>query len=79
MPKTLEAITRDVLELPRSQQLALVHYLLDLDEREGDPAAEAVWEEEIAARIAAYREGGLECVPYEQVKAEIEAKLRECK
>ena len=79
MPKTLEAITHDVLELPRSQQLALVHYLLDLDDGVADTEIEAAWETEIVTRLEAYREGKLECVPYEQVKAEIESMLRECK
>lgn len=79
MPKTLEAITHDVLELPRSQQFTLVNYILSLDAGTADPAIEAAWDEEIAARLQAYREGKLECVPYEQVKAEVESLLRECK
>ena len=34
---------------------------------------------EIAARLKAYREGRLPTVPWEEVKRDIEARLRECK
>jgi putative addiction module component (TIGR02574 family) len=76
---TLEVITHEVLELPRSQQVSLAHYLLSLDEQPVDPEVEAVWEEEIAARLKAYQEGRLETVSWEEAKRDIEARLRECK
>ena len=79
MPKTLEAITHDVLELPRADRMALAQIIFDHDESPADPNVEAAWEEEIRARLEAYREGRLACVSHEQVMAEIEAKLRECR
>ena len=51
MSKTLEAITLDVLELSRSQRLALARIIFDLDETPGDPGAEAAWDEEIRVRL----------------------------
>lgn len=79
MPKSLEAITHDVLELPRYQQFTLVNYILSLDGGTADPDIAAARDEEIAARLQAYREGQLERVPYEQVKAEIESLPGPCK
>jgi len=79
MPITLEAITHEVLELPRTQQIRLAHYLLSLDDELADPEIEAAWENEICARMQAYREGRLETVPFEEVKRDIAARLSECK
>ncbi len=76
---TLEVITHEVLELPRTQQIRLAHYLLSLDDEPADPEIEAAWENEICARMQAYREGRLETVPFEEVKRDIAARLRECK
>jgi len=77
MPKTLEAITHDVLELPNSQRRALARVIPDLDAGAADPDAEAAWEEEISARMRAFDEGRLETIPFEKAKVEIEAMLRE--
>ena len=79
MPTTLESITHEALELPRPQQIRLAHYLLSLDDEPVDPEIEAAWEDEIAARLKAYQEGRLKTVPFEQVKREIDSRLRECK
>ena len=79
MPKTLETITHDVLELPRSDRLALAQIIFDHDQGPADPNVEAAWDEEIRARLEAYREGRLACIPHEQVMADIEARLRECR
>jgi len=57
MPKTLEAITLEVLELPHNQRLALARIILDLDAGPTDPDVEALWDEEIRARLVAVREG----------------------
>ena len=75
MPKTLEAITLDVLELPRSQRLALARIIFDFDESPPDPAAEAAWDVEIRARLKAYDEGRLETIPYETFRDEMESRF----
>jgi len=79
MPITLEAITHEVLELPRPQQIRLAHFLLSLDDDPVDPEIEAAWENEICARMEAYREGRMESVPLDDVKRDIAARLRECR
>ena len=76
MTTTLEAITHEVLELPRRQQLSLAHYILSLDEEPANPEVEAAWEEEIAARIKAYDEGRLETVPWESFRKEMQERFQ---
>lgn len=79
MPKTLEAITHEVLELPRDQQLRLAHYVLSLDDTPVDPEIEQAWHEEICARLAAVREGRVEMIPWEKVREEVQERLRQCR
>jgi putative addiction module component (TIGR02574 family) len=76
MPKTLEAITHEVLELPHSQRLALARIILDLDAGPSDPDVEAAWDEEIRARLKAYDEGRLEAIPWEDVQEEMKDRFR---
>ena len=68
MPKALQDITHDVLELPRSQRLALAQFLLNLDESGTEVEAEAAWDAEIRARLKAYDEGRVEAIPFDQVR-----------
>ena len=75
MPKTLEAITHDVLELSRSQRLALARIIFDLDEAPADSGAEAAWDKAIRARLKAYDDGQLETQPYEAFHAEMEKRF----
>lgn len=71
MPRTLEAVAHDILEMPPAQRLALARLILDLEGGEGDPDAEAAWEKEIAARMKALREGRLETRSFEAFRAEM--------
>ncbi len=75
MPKTLEAITHDVLELPHTQRLTLARIILDLNGGSPDPNADAAWGEEIAARIKAYDDGRMETVDYEMFRQEMEQRF----
>ena len=75
MPKTLEAITLDVLELPRSQRLALARIIFDFDDGPADASAEAAWDTEIRARLKTYDEGQLETIPYETFREEMEKRF----
>ena len=79
MPNTLEVITHEVLELPRPQQIRLAHYLLSLEDDSVTPEIEALWDNEIEARLISYREGRMEVVSFEEVKRNIAARLHECK
>ena len=73
MPKTLEALTQEVLDLPNNQRLALARIILDLDGGPADPDAEAVWDDEIRARLKAYDEGKLELVSWNDFREEMNA------
>jgi hypothetical protein len=75
MPRTLEEVTKDALELSPRQRLALAHFLLEADQP-GDPEVDAAWENEIEARIKAADEGRAKLVPFEQVTRELERRLQ---
>ena len=75
MPKTLEAITQDVLELSRAQRLALASIIFDLDDEPADPGAEAAWDAEIRARLKAYDEGRSETLAYDSFRTEMEQRF----
>ena len=68
MPKVLQDITRDALELPRNQRLALAQILLSLDEDGASTDVDAAWDEEIRARLKAYDEGRVDAIPFEQIR-----------
>lgn len=77
MTATMEAIVHAVLDLPNDQRLALARIILDLDGGPADEDAEAAWDDVIEARLKAYEEGKLETVSWEEVKRDIESRLRE--
>jgi putative addiction module component (TIGR02574 family) len=71
MAASIEEITREVVELPRHQRLALVRLLLDLDQPGTSDEIESAWNEEIRARVKAVDEGRMVGMPYEEIKKEI--------
>ena len=75
MAKALEEITKEVMQLPKQQRLALAGFLLELDEAGEDPQAEAAWEQEILARIQAVDDGTAVGIPYEDVMREAQNHL----
>ena len=75
MAKAFEQLTREALELPGHQRLALAGLLLELEDVGDDPDAEAAWEEEIRARIQAVDDGTAVGIPYEQVMREARKRL----
>jgi len=75
MPKALDEITKDAIQLPRHQRLALAGLLLELDDGAGDGQSDAEWEKEIQERIRAIDEGTAQGIPYEQVMREAQERL----
>ena len=57
MAAGIEEITKEVVELPRHQRLALVRLLLDLDRPGTSDEIESAWDEEIRARIKTVDDG----------------------
>jgi putative addiction module component (TIGR02574 family) len=75
MVNALQDITQEALKLTRQQRLALAGFLLELDEPNGDAQVDAVWEEEIRARIQAIDDGTAVGIPYEAVMREAQKRL----
>lgn len=67
MPKALDEVTKDAMELLPKQRVALAGFLLESAEGAVDTEAEAAWDAEIRERIRAIDEGRVIGVPYEDV------------
>ena len=75
MTKALEEVSRDALQLPRQQRLALARFLIDLEESSAEEGVEAAWVAEISERVRAVDEGRAEGIPYSDVLAHIDQRL----
>ena len=75
MPIALEQVTKDAMDLPPRQKLALAEFLLESADAAADPDAETAWDSEIRDRIRAIDEGRELGVPYEDVMRAAEARL----
>jgi hypothetical protein len=73
MTAALDAIAHDALVLPPDQRVALAYRLLVSVEPDPEPGVDAVWDEEIACRIASFDAGESHSVP----AAEVFARLRQ--
>ncbi len=71
MASSIEEISKEIIELPRHQRLALVRLLLDLDRPGTSEDIESTWDEEIRARVNAVDDGRAVGIPYEQIKKEM--------
>lgn len=76
MSMALEEVTREAIQLPRHQRLALARILMELDDPGTDSDVDGAWDVEIQARVRAVQEGRVEGIPYEQVLARIDRQLR---
>ena len=75
MPKALAEVTKDAMDLPPRQRLALAEFLLECAEAAVDPEAEAAWDSEIRDRIRAIDEGRVTGVAYADVLRMAEKQL----
>lgn len=67
MPLSVEALTNEVLSLPRESRLALAEKLLEsLADESGGPLSPA-WSAEIKQRIERYRRGEMRTISAENV------------
>jgi len=67
MAADIEEITKEIVELPRHQRLALLRLLLDLDRPGTSDEIESAWDDEIRARVKAVDEGRAVGMPYEGI------------
>ena len=75
MATSLEAITKEIVDLPRHQRLTLVRLLLDLDQPGQSGEIENAWDQEIRARVKAVDEGQVSGIPYDQIKKELASRF----
>jgi hypothetical protein len=75
MPKALEEVTKEAMDLPPRQRLALAGLLLESAEAAVDPEAEAAWDSEIRDRIRVIDEGRVTGVAYDDVMRAAERRL----
>jgi putative addiction module component (TIGR02574 family) len=67
MPATLEQVTKEAMDLPRHQQLALAEFLIESADSAMDLEAESAWDSEIRDRITAIDEGKVVGISYADV------------
>jgi hypothetical protein len=72
MPKALEEVTKEAMDLPPHQRLALASLLLENADAAGDPDAETSWDSEIRDRIREIDEGRVTGVAYADVMRDAE-------
>ena len=75
MAMSIEEITRELVDLPRHERLALMRLLLDLDQPRSDGEIENEWDSEIRARVKAVDEGRVTGANYQEIKHEIAKRL----
>lgn len=75
MSTALEKVTRDAVDLPRHQRLALARFLIEMDDSGADENVQQAWDAEISERVRAVQEGRTEGIPYEQVLARVDRRL----
>jgi putative addiction module component (TIGR02574 family) len=75
MAKALEEVTKEAMDLPPRERLALASFLLESAEAASDPDAEAAWNSEIRDRIREIDEGRVTGIAYADVMREGERRL----
>jgi putative addiction module component (TIGR02574 family) len=75
MPKPLEELTKEAMDLPLRQRLALAELLLQSADAAGDSEAQAAWDSEIRDRIRAVDEGRVTGIAYDEVMRAAESRL----
>jgi len=77
LPMTQEAtdLLKKAMTLSADERIALAASLMDSVDRAEEESIEAAWNDEIARRIEDLDSGGVKPIPWEEVRAEIAAKL----
>jgi putative addiction module component (TIGR02574 family) len=77
MGRKLNELFREASELTERERAELAGLLLESLEGEPDENVEAAWAEEIERRVRQIDSGEVETVPWEQVRAELYARLND--
>ncbi len=73
---TAKTVLADALRLPRQDRADLARELIASLDEPADANAEQLWLEEIQRRLREIEAGTAELIPWETVRARIEARLR---
>ena len=71
---SLDEIEAAAARLSADEREELLQRLIEL-ENPADPEVEAAWDGEIARRLEEVRSGKVQCIPYEEVMAEMQARF----
>jgi putative addiction module component (TIGR02574 family) len=71
MNERVKRLTEEIRKLPPEEQADLIDELLVHTYREPDPEIAKAWAEEAERRLAAYRRGEIDSIPFEEVKARL--------
>jgi putative addiction module component (TIGR02574 family) len=75
MTPRLEQLYREALELPEAERGELAGLLIRSLDPPREPDVEAAWEEEAERRWREIESGTVQTIPWEQVRAEMHARL----
>jgi putative addiction module component, TIGR02574 family len=73
----LQELYREVSQLTEHERAELAGFLLESLEGEPDVSVEVAWAEEIERRVRQLESGEATTIPWEQVRAELYARLHE--
>jgi hypothetical protein len=76
MSMALEELTKEVIQLPSHQRLALASFLLELDTSSDGFSIDSDWDDEIQSRIKAIDDGTAVGISYSEVMRSAESRLR---
>lgn len=77
MSRRVHDLYREAADLSESERAELAGLLLESIEGEPEPNVEAAWAAEIERRVREIDEGRVKTIPWEQVRAELHARLAE--
>lgn len=77
MTNKLQELYREVSQLTEHERAELAGFLLESLEGEPDVSVEVAWAEEIERRVRQLESGEATTIPWEQVRAELYARLHE--
>ncbi|MBI3939371.1 MAG: addiction module protein [Acidobacteria bacterium] len=79
MKPKAEALLEEALELSERERAEIAGALLESLEPPLDPEVDQAWREEVARRVAQLEAGGVETIPWEQVRDQLWARLSEAR
>ena len=77
MARDVAELLREASELPEADRAELAGRLLETLEGEPDEGVEAAWAEEVERRVRQIDSGEVKTIPWEQVRANLYARLSE--